>query len=350
MKEHKALVVGASGIVGRHAAEHINALPNWSVVGLARRESPIKMPGHFLPVDLTNEAACYTALKGETDITHLFYAGRAPDPDPRIEDQNNSEMLRNILGAAEAFCPNLQHVQLIHGTKWYGSHLGPYKTPAREDDARHEPPNFYFTQQDETAERAKSKKWTWTALRPHMVSGLSVRYPHNIIAVIAVYASICKHLGLPLSFWGKPGCFESLSQLTDARLLAKAMIWAATSPNCRNQAFNIVNGSPFRWSEVWASIADFFDMPVGPIRTRKLSDFMSEKQTVWSEITRKNDLQRLPVQEICDWKYGDFVFEAEWDDVSSMDKARRAGFADQVSTEAMIIDILNAYRDARLIP
>jgi hypothetical protein len=36
----------------------------------------------------------------------------------------------------------------VHGAKWYGMHIGPYRTPAREGDPRHMPPNFYYDQQD----------------------------------------------------------------------------------------------------------------------------------------------------------------------------------------------------------
>ena len=36
----------------------------------------------------------------------------------------------------------------MQGSKWYGNHLGPYLTPARETDPRHMPPNFYYDQQD----------------------------------------------------------------------------------------------------------------------------------------------------------------------------------------------------------
>ena len=43
---------------------------------------------------------------------------------------------------------SLRRVVLVTGTKYYGSHLGPFKTPARESDPRHMPPNYYFDQID----------------------------------------------------------------------------------------------------------------------------------------------------------------------------------------------------------
>ena len=73
----------------------------------------------------------------------------------------------------------------------------------------------------------------------------------NLAMVIAVYASISKELGLPLRFPGKPGAYDALLEMTDAGLLAKATVWAATDERRGNQAFNINNGDLFRWNEMW---------------------------------------------------------------------------------------------------
>jgi len=51
---------------------------------------------------------------------------------------------------------------LVTGTKYYGIHLGPTKTPMRETDPRHLPPNFYFDQIDWLAAYQRGKKWTFT--------------------------------------------------------------------------------------------------------------------------------------------------------------------------------------------
>src|SRR6516162_6065401 len=76
---------------------------------------------------------------------------------------------RNALDAAEAASPLLEHVHLVQGTKWYGMHLGNFKTPARENDPRHLPPNFYYNQQDLIIERQEGKQWTWSASRPYFL-------------------------------------------------------------------------------------------------------------------------------------------------------------------------------------
>ena len=58
---------------------------------------------------------------------------------------------------------------------------------------------------------------------------------------------------------GKPGAYHSLIEMTDAGLLTRAMVWAATDPAAANQAYNISNGDLFRWEEMWPKLASYFD-------------------------------------------------------------------------------------------
>lgn len=66
--------------------------------------------------------------------------------------------------------------------------------------------------------------------------------------------------------------------MTDAGLLAEATVWAATNPECANQAFNINNGDLFRWQEMWPKIAAFFDMDVAPPLPMSLDVAMADKE------------------------------------------------------------------------
>jgi hypothetical protein len=53
----------------------------------------------------------------------------------------------------------------------------PYKTPAKEADPRHMPPNFYYDQEDYLIEQSGRKMWSWTALRPSCICGFAVGNP-----------------------------------------------------------------------------------------------------------------------------------------------------------------------------
>src|SRR5258708_30422267 len=116
-------------------------------------------------------------------------------------------MFFNLVKTVEAASGALEHVHLSQGTRWYGNHLGPYKTPTKEDDPRHMPPNFYYDQQDFLEEFQKGKRWTWSVRRPQAVCGFSTRRPMNLTPAIAVYAHICQAQAVPLSLPPQPEAY-----------------------------------------------------------------------------------------------------------------------------------------------
>jgi hypothetical protein len=86
----------------------------------------------------------------------------------------------------------------------------------------------------------------------------------NLGTTIAVYASICRDTGRPFRWPGSEAQWGGLSDVTDARLLAKDLIWAAENEAAHNVAFNVVNGDVFRWSWLWPRIASWFGVePLG---------------------------------------------------------------------------------------
>ncbi|MBO4226830.1 hypothetical protein [Bradyrhizobium neotropicale] len=90
----------------------------------------------------------------------------------------------------------------MQDVKAYGCHLGPFPTPAREDDLRHMPPNSYYDQEDFLRGYAAGKQWSWTARRREAVCGMAIGNPMNLLMVLAVYGSICRAMKLPLTFPG----------------------------------------------------------------------------------------------------------------------------------------------------
>ena len=172
----------------------------------------------------------------------------------------------------------------------------------------------------------------------------------NLAMVIAVYATISKKLGVPLRFPGKPGAYTSLIEMTDAGLLAEATVWAATNPECANQAFNINNGDLFRWQEMWPKIAAFFDMDVAPPLPMSLDVAMADKESVWDELVEEHHLARTPYSDVSSWGFGDFVFGWDYDFFADGSKARRFGFHRHVDTEAMFLDIFANLQARKIIP
>jgi len=351
MTKRTALVAGASGLAGTYLLTHLIAQGDWDIVAVSRRKPNV--PGHYkhISVDLRDRTDCEAKLASLKNITHVLYVAILLEhPDPREQVVANTGMFVNLVETIEAVSPALEHVHLSQGTRWYGNHLGPFKTPAKEDDPRHMPPNFYYDQQDFLEQRQKGKRWSWSAVRPHAVCGFSTGGPMNLTLAIAVYAGISKALGLPLSFPGKPGAYTALYQCTDAALLAKAIEWMATEPKCANQAFNITNGDLIRWENLWPKFAEFFDMELGRPRHISLPRLMADKAPVWDRIVAEHGLRAHRYQDIAAWDYPEGVFASDYDIVSDTGRARRLGFQDSVDTEEMFLRMFTEFRRNRVIP
>ncbi len=345
-----ALVVGANGVIGGNLINHLSELNDWSIVGLSRRGGVSTDCITYIPVDLLDVQETKAKLASQTDVTHIFYAAFQDRPSWSELVAPNLAMLTNVVDAIEPVAPNLEHISLMQGYKVYGAHLGPFKTPARETDANHMPPEFNIDQQDFLERRQKDQSWSWSALRPSVVIGFGLGNPMNLAIAIAIYATMSKRLGLPLRFPGKPGAYDSLMEMTDAGLLARATVWAATTKSCANQAFNINNGDLFRWSEMWPKIANFFDLEVAPPLPMSLATIMDDKESLWNEILAEYELTTHSYQDVSSWGFADAVFSWNYDFFADGTKARRLGFHEHVDTEEMFLEVFKDLRERKIIP
>jgi len=344
-----ALVVGAHGVIGGNLVGHLAATGEWNIVGLSRRGGTDSGPVRHLSVDLLDRDQTADRLAGLPGITHIFYAAYQDRPSWAELVPPNLAMLTNVVDAVEPVASGLEHISLMQGYKVYGAHLGPFATPAREDDPPHMPPEFNVDQQQFLQRRQVGSTWTWSALRPSVVAGVGLGNPMNLAMVIAVFASISKRLGLPLRFPGRPGAYHSLIEMTDADLLSKATVWAATNPASANQAYNITNGDMFRWSSMWPKIAAFFDLDVAPPLPMSLTEVMADKAELWDQLVADH-LEPTKYSDVSSWQFGDFVFAWDYDVIADGSKARRAGFHEYVDTGSMFLRIFQDLRDQRLIP
>ena len=339
MKRKTALVAGAHGIIGKNLVEHLRADGGWDVVGLSRHGGP-----GTVAVDLLDPADTHAKVGSLAGTTHVFYAAYQDKPTWAELVPPNLAMLTNLVDAVEAAAPGLEHVSLMQGYKVYGAHLGPFKTPARETDAGHMPPEFNVGQQAFLERR--QGPWTWSAIRPSVVGGTALGNPMNLALVIAVYASISKELGLPLRFPGKPGAYDSLLEMTDSGLLAEATVWAAGQQG----AFNIANGDLFRWNRMWPVVADAFGLEVAPPLPMSLQDVMADKEPVWDAMVARHGLAPTQYADVSSWAFGDFVFSWDYDMFADTSKSRRFGFHRYVDTEAMLLGLFDDLRKRRIIP
>ena len=302
-----------------------------------------------MPVDLLDRPACETRLADLPPISHLVYAAWVPAASRQAEVAPNLLMLTNLMQVLVAGGHPLRHVTLLQGAKAYGSHLGPFRTPAREADPRHLPPNFYYDQQDYLAQLQLGQDWNWTVLRPTFVYGYATGTPMNLATVLAVYAVISRELGLPLRFPGSQRCYDSLTQAVDAGLVARAALWAGEHPGAANQVFNLTNGDMFRWSGIWPGLARWFDMPWG--RARRCRDRGDGgPRPLWNRIAARHGLVDTPYDQIVSWPFGESCFNRGYDHLLDPTKIRRSGFDGFEDSTLMFERQFRLLRQRRIIP
>lgn len=347
-REKTALVAGAGGVIGKALTEALDGAPGWRARTLARRKTPAP---EAIAADLTRADTLREALSTAADTTHLFYAALSPQPSLGEEEQVNGAMLRNLLDGLEAVGAPLQRVVLYQGAKVYGVHLGEVPSPFYEDDnPRHIGPNFYFTQEDELRTRQRAGGPDWTILRPDVVVGDALGNPMNIAMVIGAFAALSRAEGAAFRFPGPAKVYEHVfAQVTDARALARASLWAATSDAARNEAFNYVH-EPFRWRRIWEAVGDALGLDAGPPMPLKLAAHMSGKAGAWHRIVAEHGLLDTPYERAIGWGFGDFVFNTGFDMVSDMGKIRRAGFNETVESAEAIVSAIRRLQEARALP
>ncbi len=368
-QQKTAVVIGAQGVIGRYIVDRLAREADWNVIGVSRRAGIDRPRVRYVSVDLLapfNLAALESEYPGLDfkQITHVFYAafqaasGKASGYAENIAP--NRDMLVRSVSAISERSDKLERVILVTGTKYYGTHLGPFKTPARESDPRHAGANYYFDQidwltafQNSEAKRAKTenrKSWDFVELRPQTLCGFAPGTAMSIVSVIAVYAAIMKELGRPFAFPGGAEGGRAIYQVTDSAHFANAALWAAREPLCANQAYNITNGDYFRWLDLWPRLAQVFEMPLAPPSPLALTEFMADKAPLWDAMVKKYGLKPFRFDEVVAWPFGDYVFNTSWDVMTNLTKSRQHGFHEVVDTEEMFVRLLTQFRRERIVP
>ena len=363
MTENKVLVAGASGVVGLAAVQHFASLPGWEVVGLSRRP-PLPVEGAtFVSVDLADAEQARGAVEASlTDVTHLVYAALYEKPGlfagwyEQDQMERNLVMFRNLLDPLDELAAGLTHVTLLQGTKAYGAHVGPIDVPAREDRPRHQHANFYWLQEDHMRARQEGRPWDWTIMRPQIIFGEALGSNMNAVPALGVYAALLREQGSPLHWPG--GQVPFVSEAVDASLLAGAIAWAATTPRCRHEIYNVTNGDVFSMRASWPAIADAFGMEVGDDVPMSLAEALPPREGEWADVVARYGL-RAPASLdafvgqsflYADMLLGRTLSAAPPLALLSTIKIRKHGFGDCVDTDEMFQRLIRSLQDQKLLP
>ncbi|MDE1179868.1 SDR family oxidoreductase [Paraburkholderia sp.] len=354
MKKH-ALIIGASGIVGSNLAAQLLS-DDWTVSGLSRGRTAVLPDIDAITADLTSRESIDRALNGKT-FSHVFFTAWSRQANEKDNIRVNGGMVRDVL-AALGSSAGIQHAALVTGLKHY---LGPFEayatgavpiTPFREEQGRQDVDNFYYEQEDRLFEAAQRDGFSWSVHRPHTIIGFAVGNAMNMGVTLAVYATLCKQTGQPFVFPGSEAQWECLTDMTDARLLARHLEWAATSPDARDQAFNVVNGDVFRWKWMWTRIAAYFGIEAVPFDgvVRPLESRMQNAPQHWAAIAAKFGLQESDVNRLASWWHTDADLGRPMEVLTDMTKSRQAGFLDYQATPDAFFALFDRLKAERIIP
>lgn len=355
MSNKTALVVGATGIVGLNLASHFTGKGDWTVYGLARRPTTSE---NVIPLaaDLLQPSSLQEVLQ-DIRPTHVFITTWMRQSTEAENIRVNSAMVRNLLDALSP-SGSVEHVALVTGLKHY---LGPFEaygqgklpaTPFREEQGRLEIENFYYAQEDEVFAAAKRDGFTWSIHRPHTIIGYAVGNAMNMGVTLATYATICRETGRPFLFPGSGVQWNSLTDMTDARLLARQLEWAATTSSAHNEAFNVVNGDVFRWSWMWERIANWFGLEPAPFpgEGTPLEEQLADAAPLWADIASKYSLVEPDLNVLASAWHTDADLGRPIEVLTDMSKSRKLGFLDYQATDESFFELFETLRQARLIP
>ncbi len=356
----KVLIAGATGLVGAAAMKHFGSQRGCEVVALSRRRPDDTHGARWLPLDLTDAAACAALAPAFAGTTHLVYAALHERPGLvagwREDEQirTNAAMLENLFASVEQ--PALQHVALLQGTKAYGVHVRPIAVPARENRSEmHEQPNFYWNQERFLRERQAGKKWSWSILRPVLIVGCSVGSAMNVIPALGVYAAMMKRAGRKALDY--PAGVGRVAQAIDADVLARAIAWSGESAKARNEIFNVTNGDVFTWPNVWPAIADALGFTAGANVPLSLDREIRPREAEWAAIRSEHGLLSGSLAEFVglSFEYADYTMghgrtEPGPPALVSTIKLMQAGFTEMIDTETMFRKAFAEMQARKLLP
>ncbi|KAK1924580.1 NAD(P)-binding protein [Papiliotrema laurentii] len=350
-----AIVFGANGISGIALLSHLSSQPKsqWKkIIALSRREPVLDHQDErivFKSVDLLGpEEKLEQALKeaGAKDADHVFFYAYVAKQDEQELIDVNRLLFGNALKAVAKTAPKLQSFQLQTGYKYYGTHKGgkylaPY--PWKEDSPRHSGDNFYYVQEDLLADAAKQNGW-------------------NLATSLALYATARKELEQKLVFPGSDVSWNLPYDHSIASHNAAFQVYAAV--NGLEGAYNIHAGKPITFKELWPKVAEYFgleyddppkatqaisDPPEQVIALHSVDQWAKDQGNKFPEIAKKLGIDSS-VFDYATWDFVDFATSRTWKDVGSLERAKQAGWKNEVDVWEGYKAVFDRLKELGVVP
>ncbi|KAF3349230.1 hypothetical protein VD0002_g1134 [Verticillium dahliae] len=370
-----AFVTGANGITGNAIVEHLIRQPatEWSKIVISSRRKPTQVFWQdprirfialdFLkPVDELMEAMkplCH-------DVTHAFFASYVHTADFAKLRDLNVPLFKNFLSAIDMVAWNsLKRVCLSTGGKNYGVHLGPVEVPIHEGMPRYQDhgENFYYPQEDYLFDLASKREWDWNVIRPNAIIGFTPAGNGMSAALtLAIYILTCREMGEVPVFPGNKFFYNSVDDASYAPSLADMNVWAATSENTKNEAFNHTNGDVFVWKHFWPKLGKYFGVDFPEIQEWSaagdgqrmehnflMTEWAKDKAPIWKRAVEKHG-GNPEAFNWGTWDFFDWAVGKAWLTIGSVSKARKFGWTRYDDTYDTYIETFRSFENAGILP
>ena len=230
---------------------------------------------------------------------------------------------------------------------------------------------------------------------PNDVIGFARNNFMNLASSLGLYAAVSAELDSTLPWPGSEYFYSAATTFTSSKLHADFCIWAASTPDCGNQAFNVVNGDVETWENLWPRlaarfgakvpenqfhrksppglssrtqlaerppIADYHAAVAGLEGSRALAPSHLEARidvTKWSQLDEvKEAWEKLAAREGLDkaafekatWGFLMFELGRDFDVIISMSKAREFGYTGYRDTWSAFEEVFAELEEAGVLP
>ncbi|KAL6232492.1 hypothetical protein BDW75DRAFT_247124 [Aspergillus navahoensis] len=341
-----AFVTGANGITGYAIIDHLIRQPREEWYAL------IDPRVQFIALDFLQPVNDLVAqMKSVTkDVTHAFFASYIHSDDFKVLRDKNVPLFRNFLDAVDLACPNLERVCLQTGGKYYGVHLGPVKVPLEE----------WFPRYDD---QGRGERPGHNIIRPNAITGYSPQANGmSEVITVAIYMLVCQELKQPPLFPGNEYFWHAIDDNSYAPSLADMSVWAVSEPRCKNQIFNHTNGDVFVWKHIWKDFAAFLGVEAPDPVFEKASgqasalanevdliEWAKDKREVWERVVKKYG-GRTDAFDYGTWGFFGWATGKSWLTISSVNKARKFGWARHDRTMDTWLETYQSFVNAGVLP
>ena len=170
---------------------------------------------------------------------------------------------------------------------------------------------------------------------------------------LACYATICKETGRPFQFTGVPEQWNMLTEISDARLIARQLVWAGDGARSRQHCIQHRQWGCFPLAQHVGKAGRTFRPRCAGLRVPAAvaaGPHGGDAGPIWRDIAARHDLIEPDIGRLATWWHCDADFGRVVECISDMTRSRKAGFLDYQSSADTYLDLFRWLQTERIIP